>query len=138
MKYFYSEKRNEVIGYDPVTGDVEAFRFIHEVVDKEVDNEIEETEEAPKKKNGRGNYIRACKACGKGGHNRKTCPGDQRVKKVEQEKDIEVDFDDDMKDEINEMLLEGKGSREIADFYGLSVKDANYVIARAKGIMLPR
>ena len=44
----------------------------------------------------------------------------------------------EIKEEIKQYLSEGLGSSEIAEIYAISTKIANYAIAEAKGIKLPR
>lgn len=44
---------------------------------------------------------------------------------------------EEIKEEINEMLLEGKSSMDVAKYYGISPRIANKAIATAKGIVLP-
>lgn len=106
-------------------------------------NPVEEKEEEavfePKKKPGRPNKIdsriRTCSLCGNPGHRRETCP--KVAKAPEETNDNVLNITPNLIREINELLSEDKGSREIADHFGVSVKEANRGIAAAKGIKLP-
>lgn len=97
-----------------------------------------------KKRTGGGNAksrkVCTCSVCGTAGHNAKTCSKNKPANYGFGKKDAEPLFKvtSEVKEEIDGMLKEGKGSREIADFYGIEVKTANQAIAEAKGIKLPR
>lgn len=79
-----------------------------------------------------------CSKCGKPGHTFKTCMQDEIDAPNEEEKeDDDFKVTPQVKDDINEMMSDGLGSREIATHYNISVKIANMAIAEAKGITLP-
>lgn len=84
-----------------------------------------------------------CKTCGSPGHNSKTCSG--KIRPLSAGEDNQDDLDElnfkvtaQVKSDINEMMLDGLGSRDIATHYNISIKLANHAIAQAKGIELPR
>lgn len=78
--------------------------------------------------------IRYCKTCGVAGHRADGCP--KRFYEKTPLSTLEVT--QEIKEEIAEMLMEGKGSREIAVYYGVSIEEANKAIATSKGFKLPQ
>lgn len=91
-----------------------------------------------KKKSG-GKKVRCCKKCGRPGHRADGCQNTEAgVFNTKGTPDTDTfEINEDVISEINDMLTEGKGSREIAEYYGIDIKKANKAIAKAKGIELP-
>jgi hypothetical protein len=79
-----------------------------------------------------------CSVCGKLGHNRRGCPGADggEIEKIENKNEKTIPRTAEVKARINDYLREGQGSRDIAESWDVSLKEANHAIAWAKGIVL--
>lgn len=143
--YFINEEHTKIINWEKEEGSFEVFLPI-ETADGEVE-EVEEEDKPSRKKN----KSYSCSSCGLVGHTARTCPAkvsntpkeyagsdfNGKPKGFDSDTDAAFEIDEAVIMEVNEMLLDGKGTREIAQHYNISVKTANRAVAKAKGIELP-
>lgn len=90
-----------------------------------------------KKSGGGASKKNRCGKCGGSGHNKKTCPGGGEAEEKEtEESEDDIEITEDIENTVHQMLLDGKGSQDIADELDVTLTRANKIIASVKGIKL--
>lgn len=142
-KYFYDEETNQMIIEQNV--DIRIAQMIAELEDEA--EEEEEEEEKPKTSwRNKKRKQATCGKCGQLGHKAPTCTGTDKATidldepintpkptdPMEDNPDPHFILTDDIKQEIKQLMAEGKNSLEIADYYNITIRTANSAMAKAK------